>query len=323
MIALKSPENDAKVCLATQKQIDFRKLDRSEMMPEDFDWANLQKHNTIDHTFPKSIVFEWEGACEAELLFWEEEGDIQTISCVGGKAEVINLKIATTYFWAVKTADDQSETFSFQTEDIAPRWIRVDGTTNVRDCGGWKTTEGKRVKQGLLYRGSEMNSHVSVTSQGLDTLRNQMKLKSVMDLRCPKKEEVENAYQGHYINVSIEPYAWYMDDCEKSKEIFQFLANADNYPIYFHCWGGADRTGTLAFLVNAILGVSLEDLIEDYELTSISVWGIRSRGGENFVEFMRRLDAFEGETINQKAVNFLLSSGITKEQIENIRKILL
>ena len=38
--------------------------------------------------------------------------------------------------------------------------------------------------------------------------------------------------------------------------------------VYFHCAGGADRTGTLAFLIEALLGVSESDLSKDYELTS-------------------------------------------------------
>ena len=40
--------------------------------------------------------------------------------------------------------------------------------------------------------------------------------------------------------------------------------------IYFHCTHGADRTGTIAYLAETLLGVSKEDRLQDFELTSLS-----------------------------------------------------
>lgn len=51
------------------------------------------------------------------------------------------------------------------------------------------------------------------------------------------------------------------------REIFRVLADKENYPVYFHCIAGADRTGTVAFIINGLLGVSYEDLTRDFELT--------------------------------------------------------
>ena len=62
-----------------------------------------------------------------------------------------------------------------------------------------------------------------------------------------------------------------------AKEIFELLANEDNYPVFYHCNAGADRTGTLTFLINGLLGVSYEDLTKDFELTSFSEAGARYR----------------------------------------------
>jgi protein tyrosine/serine phosphatase len=42
------------------------------------------------------------------------------------------------------------------------------------------------------------------------------------------------------------------------------LADESNYPIFFHCAIGTDRTGTLAYLINGLLGVPEEDLYYDY-----------------------------------------------------------
>ena len=61
------------------------------------------------------------------------------------------------------------------------------------------------------------------------------------------------------------------------RDIFAVLSDESNYPVYFHCNAGADRTGTLAFLIEGLLGVSYADTIRDFELTSFSKFGERLR----------------------------------------------
>jgi hypothetical protein len=116
-----------------------------------------------------------------------------------------------------------------------------------------------------------------------------------------------------------------MKDKEICKKIFSVLADASNYPVYVHCWGGADRTGTVVFLLSAILGVKAEDLFLDYEITSLSSWGERSSDSEQFRSLLSSLDEYgtADDTINDKCEKFILSTGITEQQIDNIRKIFL
>ena len=184
------------------------------------------------------------------------------------------------------------------------------------------TDSGNKVKQGLLYRGSELNSHVTITDSGLKTMREDLKIKTVLDIRG-STEIVKDIYKGGYVNIPVKAYGDYIDEPEQNRKIFEFLSDETNYPVYFHCWGGADRTGTIAFLLNAFLGVGEKDLIDDYEITTLSIWGVRSRNTDLFRSLIEKLDEFDGETLKQKVENFMLESGVTPAQLESIRRIFL
>ena len=51
---------------------------------------------------------------------------------------------------------------------------------------------------------------------------------------------------------------------------FRALAEGDG-PVLIHCAAGKDRTGLLAALTHSLLGVSRDDLINDYLLTNVAV----------------------------------------------------
>lgn len=48
------------------------------------------------------------------------------------------------------------------------------------------------------------------------------------------------------------------------KRILEILSNAGNYPIYFHCTQGKDRTGLVALLLLVILNIPLDIIAVDY-----------------------------------------------------------
>eukprot|EP00210_Caulerpa_lentillifera_P006934 g6630.t1 len=54
-------------------------------------------------------------------------------------------------------------------------------------------------------------------------------------------------------------------------DLLRVFANADNYPILMHCTHGKDRTGIVAYLLEAICGVSLEDITNDYTLSETNL----------------------------------------------------
>lgn len=78
-----------------------------------------------------------------------------------------------------------------------------------------------------------------------------------------------NLGMGQYDSIIPQSKKYYATSHANFKKTFELLAKKESYPLAFHCTAGADRTGTLAYLVNGLLGVSYEDLCKDFELTSI------------------------------------------------------
>ena len=84
---------------------------------------------------------------------------------------------------------------------------------------------------------------------------------------CGFAEDGDIEYQMHAIKSYEQTFT---NTRSEVAPIFEILKNADKKPVYYHCFGGADRTGTVGFLLNGLLGVSYTDLVIDFELTSYS-----------------------------------------------------
>ena len=167
-----------------------------------------------------------------------------------------------------------------------------------------------------------MNSHVTISPKGIETMLNDLRIRTDLDIRALKENRLD-VLRVNYRQIPCRPYADYLRNTQTCRELFEFMADEENYPFYYHCYGGADRTATLAFVLGAILGVPEKELVDDYELTGLSFWGMRSRNGNLYKGFIEALNRFVGEDVNEKVENYLLFAGVTMEQIEKIRALLL
>ncbi len=303
-----------------------------------------------------------------------EDATVEKVFGYTPMLDLYNLLPGTTYYWKVKGtySGDESAVGTFTTEESKVRTIYVDGVSNARDLGGYETTTGK-VNYGLLYRGGKLNGTTSgeaITEEGKSEMLDSLKIKTEIDLRSTGDDggQTENAIGGgvNYIKIPLGQYAnildyetWSsLDKSEKSgnfdannknaiKQIFELLADKDNYPIYFHCNAGADRTGTLALLINGLLGVDEQSLIKDYELTTISRYGKRLRSsltednkaftetgvmqndGGNYVAMGLFIDSLksaytDGGDINEAIYNYLIEYiGLSNDTLDKIKSIML
>ena len=259
-----------------------------------FFWLDTYKSTRADF---QHITLNWVLDKAPYTIYMSENSDFSNAKTI--VTDSFNVKCTIfvpgkTYYWKVigSTSDKVLGGGKLKINDAPVRWIGVDGIYNVRDMGGWKTESGKTVKYEMLYRGSQLNAKNnggmvvnSVSEDGLDTLK-QLGIKTEFDLRADT--DVRVPPEGINLNyVSVTNHTAYHNIFEPHnkdlvvanyKEIFKHLSDESNYPIYTHCQGGADRTGTYAFLLNGLLGVSYEDLTRDFELTSFA--GIKRWRGE-------------------------------------------
>ena len=309
---------------------------------------------------------------------------------------ITNLKVGQKYAWTISAISEDKVVISdpsyFETKDGVARFIDIDGLSNVRDCGGWTGLNGKKIKQGLLYRGEEFNQQNNgrkgsgstattdttkvdpdeeverakdkpygkkITDKGINTVLNELKIQTEVDVRGYETFDWETnvneapvecggLHNGRGLilemNYVINPVHTnrdkiYYDNYGKAavKGFFSMLADQENYlPIYFHCAQGKDRTGFLAYLFEAFLGCSNEDMMRDYLLSNLGKTGsvsisklVGSSANYNYVDYFDGKEVSTesgvkykavGDTTAERAYNYLLDCGLTVNQLDTIRE---
>ncbi len=226
----------------------------------------------------------------------------------------------------------KSRVFDFTTAAL-PRTIELEGVSNTRDIGGYVTEDGKyRVRQGMVYRGGQLDN---LSQDAKNTALYTYGFKTDLDLRgalskSPLGDDV------NFVNVSGPYYtsgSWGIIAPSYRQALIteiKTFANEENYPIYVHCSLGRDRTGTLVFLINSLLGVGKDDLFLDYELSFLSERGCMDGarpeamvGGE-FADLYNFINNYKSKgTFVEKTEQFMLDLGITPQEIKAIRSIML
>lgn len=231
-------------------------------------------------------------------------------------------------------------TFAFggKTYKIVPeggvRMIYTPSVWNVRDLGGWACTGG-RVKYGKIFRGGNFGS---ISAADKATIVDWLGVATDIDLRNNSETGgITTSPLGtgvEYFHQSLDFYANAVSTSAASARTVAVLKKvmacvAANKPCYFHCMSGSDRTGTVAYLLLSLLGVSQSDKDKEYELTAFSdeADGKRFRnsnysvtngnGWYPLIKYFR--NNFTGENDNEKVAAWAVANGITSAEINAFR----
>ena len=176
------------------------------------------------------------------------------------------------------------------------RLVALEGGTNFRDLGGYRTVDGGRVRWGLVFRSAALHR---LTAADLATL-GQLGLRVVYDLRGDEERERAPSLLPDQVRSELLPIG---GTAAKTKELTDLfvqgkladvppdflvrmyeamaevsaptfgqllarLAEPGGLPALFHCTAGKDRTGIGAALLLSVLGVDEETILDDYELSA-------------------------------------------------------
>ena len=259
------------------------------------------------------------------------------------EAKIYNLVPGVKYFYKVLDGEGKVLTSASFTP-VGPLRMIAGVASNMRDLGGWKA-DGGHIAYGKLFRGAALSSR-RTTDRAKEIFKDDLGISVDLDLRGIKESEanVGPVVEGvEYIKFPVEKNLG--RGTGNTQELYQQAIRAiigylgEGRAVYFHCAGGADRTGTLGFLIEALLGVSESDMSKDYEITTFAgpntrLRNFRDDGKETHilyeaVQHLRKFGWPEVMDIHQLVYNWATTrhsasvDPLTPEEIARLRSYLI
>ena len=289
---------------------------------------------------PNGITLKWKAdnsSAQTITISEYEDFSYATTYNVGqsvGEYTIYNLIPDRVYYYKVSSNSNESIIKKGTFEGRGPlRMGYVDGMANVRDLGGWTTQDGYKVVYGKIYRGSGTQN---ITSSGIRTMKEDLGIKAELDIRRASESPQYSLLGDDVTYRFTEQTDGYRDKLISDKSLWHdnliFVLNClkANKPVYFHCVVGADRTGTMAFLIEGLLGMSMSDIYKDYELTTFSSLNTprykhsNTYDSSNLDDTFDYINSFSGETLQDRFYTYLTTElGLTADEIADFRDIML
>jgi protein-tyrosine phosphatase len=193
------------------------------------------------------------------------------------------------------------------------RRLSLEGADNVRDLGGYRTTDGLAVSAGALLRGDGLSRLTAADVERVQWLR----LRTVIDFRTTgellslgpdrlppgpvavsypigggdlsdvydlvatgdEQRQREALGDGRAAEFMAATYRSFVSDA-RQRETFAAaiaLVSEGPGPVLFHCTGGKDRTGWMAAVLLLALGVPFSDVMADYLGSNECLYGSYQR----------------------------------------------
>jgi protein tyrosine/serine phosphatase len=188
------------------------------------------------------------------------------------------------------------------TSEHRPEWLDLDGAHNVRDVGGLRTSDGRRVRPRVLLRGDHLEG---LTPAAAGRLRARTGLRLVVDLRSPWEAPGRGSWADGPEGVGIDHLDLPLGDLTQSREAVRELEGVERLtvlyrlmleaagptlgaivrrvttderavPFLVHCAAGKDRTGITVAVLLLAAGVEPAQVLADYAVTGERLPRIRA-----------------------------------------------
>ncbi|RDI44638.1 tyrosine-protein phosphatase [Nocardia mexicana] len=183
-------------------------------------------------------------------------------------------------------ADPPAATASV-TVDTADRSLHLQGVQNARDVGGYRTTDGRTVQTGLVFRSGELSKATdadlaALTDRGLkfdDDLRTGYERAFAPD-RVPAGAalhiddvigQAPPQVMASTLVAGTDLYRAFITAPganEGFASILHDIIDTDDGSVLFHCTAGKDRTGWMSAVLLTVLGVDRDTVNYDFLLSN-------------------------------------------------------
>lgn len=179
------------------------------------------------------------------------------------------------------------------------RLLKIQGTVNFRDLGGYPARDGRQVRWRRLYRSAHL---ANLPDRGLEQL-SALDLSAVVDfrskpeaerrpnrlpegvqqLKLPVGDVMESEIARNFRELlktkrfqEIEPQDYILQAYSQYATAFtpqyrtfiRTVLDSDGSPVMWHCAAGKDRTGFASAILLKLLGVDQEIILNDYLLSN-------------------------------------------------------
>jgi protein-tyrosine phosphatase len=178
---------------------------------------------------------------------------------------------------------------------VTARIPELEGALNFRDLGGYRAADGRTVRWNHVYRSGTTHAMTAsdvaqLSAQGIryaydlrsnnERRSHPNRLRDIAnldyrfrdhdhlpgDIRRLLKSPDVRAEHSHRVMIDVYKKLPYEFE-DAFRALFHWLAEGE-VPLVFNCTAGKDRTGAAAALLLTALGVSREEVLEDYLLTA-------------------------------------------------------
>ena len=226
---------------------------------------------------------------------------------------------------------DASPIKVFKVDEQAPRNLSVGNMPNCRDMGGRTTYAGAKIKQGMIYRtaGNKFDNSTSVNTECKNVLRNQLGVKTEINVADSENNAVKLGGNVNFVNCYMDwgttPYSNLSRNAESVRHVMEILADEDNYPVFYHCRIGTDRTGITGMMIGGLLGIPFNEVFQDYCFSNFApIDGQRypnnpnDTNGDDPAKYIDEILAMPGKNYQEQTYNALLSMGVMAETLNAI-----
>ena len=310
--------------------------------------SELNSYNATgnaENSFPNQVTLTWNYTTPSgktiknySVVTGQESDLSDGYTIIGTTAKSIsfyNPFLGTNYFKVVANFTDNTSEASpiktFLVDETAPRNVKIGSMSNCRDMGGRTNFSGGKIKQGLIYRTAETGSNPS--SEIKEEMLNRFKIKSEIYVKDGGGSSSPLGSSVKFFNCSMDygstPYSNMCRNAERLRKVFSVLGDVNNYPLFYHCRIGTDRTGICGVAINGVLGVSFNEVIQDYAFSNFGkIDGQRyahktpDNNGDDCAKYIDEILAMPGKNFQEQTIYYLLTIGVPAQTIQNVINIM-